>query len=507
MEHSKKIVYNTFALSIKIVLTCIVQLVATRIALSALGQEAFGLYNLLAGIIVLFTFLTGALMISTQRYLSIAIGEKNNQKLKQVFNVSLLIHFFIAIFIFLFLLLVKPFLFNSFLNIGDDYVDTAKVMYNMLLLSVFVTIITIPYSANINAREDMVFFAVSEIISLLFKLWAAISLLLIKGDLLLIYTIFMVLAVFVGAITKISWCMIKYDESKISILLMKNRILFKEMIGFVSWNTLGTAAVVIRNQGVAILLNIFYGTVINAAYGIANQVNSLVLSFATTLTTVFTPSIVQQKGAGNEQRMIELATLSSKLSFGLSSLMALPILIYLDDILLLWLKDIPIYTESFVFWIILIFLIQQLYPGINRAIYAVGRIKAYQISISILLMFILPIGYYLLKQDYNVIYILVVMFILQIACLISTVYYASKECNLNSVYFYIHSVFKPCIVFFLTLFVFYFYDKCIHEVESIWIVIVYSIFYDLIYGALYYMIVLSSEERMYFKKVWYKFKK
>lgn len=497
MSRSKKIVNNIVALAIKIVLTCIVQLVGTRIALSALGDEGFGLYNLLAGIIVLFSFLTGSLLISTQRYLSIAIGEQDDVKLNSIFNVSLLIHILLAVFVVLILCLLKNLLFSSILNISFQYIVVAKTVYDILLLSITITILSIPFSADINAREDMVFFAFTEIVSLFFKLLAAISLLYIEDNLLLVYTWLMLLAIFVGTILKVVWCLCKYKESKISFALMRNMKLFKEMIGFVSWNTLGSAAVVVRNQGVAVLFNIFFGTVVNAAYGIANQINSLVLSFASTITTVFTPRIVQSKGEKNEKRMLEIAIMSSKLSFLLSSAIALPVLIYLGEILSIWLHNIPPYTETFVFWVVISFLVQQLYPGINRAIYASGKIKFYQVTVAIFLISILPIGYLLLRSGFNVEWVLVLMFVMQILTLLATVYFANKECDLDIKNFYIGSVFKPCLLFI----VFYFTIRgcnailCQNDEPTLLCLSLSSFLYVLVYMSLFLLLILNSQEK------------
>lgn len=483
------------ALSIKIVVTCIVQLIGTRIALSALGGDAFGLYNLLAGIIILFTFLTGSLLISTQRYLSIAMGEHRNDKLCSIFNVSLFIHFISAIFIVALLYSIKSFLFSYVLNIEEGYKHIAGIMYDIITISTSITILSIPYSALMNAHEDMFAFALIEISSLILKLFAALALLITPWDLLLTYTIIMSFSIIWATIIKYIWCNCKYSEAKIQFKLMRNKTLFNEMVSFVAWNTLGSAAVVIRNQGVAVLLNMFYGTIINAAYGIANQVNSLVLSFATTLTTVFTPSIVQSKGEGNNNRMLRLAVLSSKLSFFISSLLALPILVFLDEILTLWLKDVPIYTNSFVFWIVLSFLIQQLYPGINRAIYAEGKIKAYQVSLSIILISILPVGFLLLKLKVDVVWVIITMFVLQIFTLISTIYYAKQHCNLEVLDFLKNSVLKPVVLFSVTFISFKYLEFGFAYDVNILASLTAIFIMCIIYSVLYYMFVLNDYEK------------
>lgn len=485
------------ALSIKIVATCVVQLVGTRIALTALGDDGFGLYNLLAGIIVLFTFLTGSLLISTQRYLSIAIGEGDDGKLCSIFNVSLLVHAIFAIGIFVSLFALKTLLFTAVLNINEGFKESASVMYNIIALSTSFTILSIPYAALMNAHEDMVVFAGTEVISLVVKLFAAISLLFVHWDLLLTYTSLMCFSVILNATLKYWWCDVKYLESRIDVHLMKNKPLLREMISFVSWNALGSAAVVVRNQGVAVLLNVFYGTAINAAYGIANQVNSLVLSFATTLTTVFTPSIVQSRGEGNNKRMLDLAVFSSKLSFFVSSLIALPILVYLSDILVVWLKDVPLYTSEFVFWIVLAFLVQQLYPGINRAIYAVGQIRAYQIWTAIILVSIIPIGYVVLKLGFDVLSIMIMLFVLQVLTLFATVYYAKKNCGLDVHTYIVDSIIKPCVLFITVYAVFNYFNLHIYQVQInhfiLWTLM--NVLMCLIYTSLYYFVVLNKTEQ------------
>lgn len=433
MEYSKKILLNTIALYAKIIVKAIVSIFATRIALNRLGADDYGLYNLIAGVIVLLSFLNGALMISTQRFLSIAIGEKKNERLNSIFNVSLLIHIAFALIIGIAFLVCQPILFNVFLNIENDSLAAAIFVYNIMILSAVITIATIPYSATINAHEDMWYFALSEVLVIAFQLIAALSLLLINEHLLEYYTCLMLLSVFIGYVSKYFWCRVKYDETKISLRRMINRPLAKEMLGFVGWNTLGSTAVIVRNQGVAMVLNVFFGTLANAAYGIANQMNSLVLTFASTLTTVFTPSIIQSKGANDEKRMIYLALLSSKLSFALSTIMAIPVLMNLEWLLNVWLGEVPDNTLVFTECIIYAFLFTQLYPGINRAIYATGKIKWYQICITISLVSTIPLGMISYKLGAPIQSILWILVITQFFTFLITIYFAKLCIKLDVV--------------------------------------------------------------------------
>ena len=206
MQHSTKILLNTISLWTKIVIRTIVLLISTKIVLRELGVSDYGLYNLIAGVISLLSFLNGSLMISTQRFLSYSIGAKNKDDLITTFNTSLLIHIIIGLAFGLIFLALQPFLFNGFINIGDSSPDVAKSVYNIMIISAIITISTIPYSAVINAHEDMLIFAISEVIVTLIQLFAAIVLIFIESNQLITYTWLMLLSVFVGFISKYVWC-------------------------------------------------------------------------------------------------------------------------------------------------------------------------------------------------------------------------------------------------------------------------------------------------------------
>ena len=494
MQHSFKLLINTIASYLKIAVNALVTIFATRIALNALGADDFGLYNLVAGIIVLLSFVNGSLMISSQRFFSIAIGEKNEIKLHKYFNASLGIHILLGICVTVIFLVLTPLLFNGFLNIDSAQILNAKNVYYIMILSSLTTIASIPYSAIMNAHEDMAVLSMIDILSCLLKFVAAYSLLFFSSHLLQWYAFFMMISLLVKMILEIYWCRKRYNETLLEASMLFNKSITKEMLGFVGWNTLGSLAVLIRNQGVAVLLNVFFGTVVNAAYGIANQVNSLVLSFASTLTSVFTPMIIQAKGAGDDVKMIKTAIFSSKLSFLLSSVIALPLLIFLDNILSLWLDEIPDNTFLFCQYIIYTFLVLQIYPGINRAIYATGKIKYYQIITSLLLVLIIPIGIVLFKIGFPSYSIFIIMLILQVLVLFTTIYYANKYCYLNVKEFVFQSVVFPCVLFVMLLklgnHLVYLLD-----IEGFVVMSLGSIFYMMLYLILYIFIILENEER------------
>lgn len=508
MQHSVKVLFNTIASFARVIINAVVTLIATRIALRVLGAEDFGLYNLLAGIVLLLSFFNGALMVSAQRFFSIALGEQDYHKLNKYYNASLSIHIVFGLLIVIFLLSIRFCLFGGFLNITSEQVEIGKKVYDIMIISSAITIMTIPFSAIMNAHEDLVFMAVADILSCFVKLGATVVLLYVDHNLLLLYSIIMMGSVLVKAIAEFIWSKTKYSEIKESYSCMKDVLTIKEMLGFVGWNTLGSSAVLVRNQGVALVLNVFFGTIINTAYGIANQVNSLVLSFATTLTTVFSPIIIKAKGEGNEEKMRKTAMFSSKLSFLLSSMMALPILLFLEPILKIWLGEFPSNTYEFCFFIVLSFLVLQLYPGINRAIYASGNIKNYQIAISIVLVSILPIGALLFKIGMLPYVIIIVMLISQIGTLLLTFYYGVNLCQFTYKDLLINILLKPVGVFASFLLVFVFLKSLVvfssvsDRIETnIILLLLGMVFVDLLYVPLYYHFVFDTIEKRIIKTV------
>ncbi len=495
MIHSHKLILNTFALCIKIFIKAIVLFISTKIVLNVLGASDFGLYNLIAGVISLLSFLNGSLMISTQRFLSYSIGENNHQKLLSIFNVSLLIHIIVALILGIILASLQPLLFNGFINVGDATVEVGKIIYNIMIITSITTIATIPYSATINAHEDMIFFSISEVLVILIQLLAAIIILFIDSNHLVWYTLLMMGSIFIGFISKYIWCKIKYIETCISFKLAFNKELIKDMLGFIGWNTLGSIAVLTRNQGVAVVLNHFFGTISNAAYGIANQINSLVLTFSSTLTTVFTPSIIQNKGAGNDEKMLSISLLSSKLSFLLSSVMAIPILWNLDSILNIWLGKgkVPENTSIFSTCIMLAFLFTQLYPGLNRAIYATGKIKGYQIAISIFLTLTIPIGIIAFQLGLPAQSILWVLVVSQICCFLSTIYFAQKFLDLNVKSYLRNNAIPSVTLCAISIIIGTVVSNLITNNEII--LCICSILVTIIYVYWFYKIVLSKKEQ------------
>lgn len=449
------------------VITTIIALYLTRVVLLHLGANDFGIYSLIGGIIALLAFVNTALSVSTQRFLSVALGEKDNIKLKSIFSSSILIHIIMSLALLILLEICSLFLFDGFLNISPERIGAAKAVYQIMIASTLITVVGVPYNAVINAREDMWLFSIVETVCAVLKLGIIVLFQVIHSDALILYTFWILIVTFINFVIKYLWCRIKYYECKCDFNNVKsNTSLIRNLLGFTGWNAFGTLALVGRNQGVAIVLNLFWGTAINAVYGIANQVNSQLIYFSTMMTTSMTPQIMKSYGEGNYERMLSLSVFTCKLSFYMSAVFAIPLILELRFILEAWLKDVPQFTETFCSLIVYMFLIMQLTPGLNRSIQARGKIKSYQVVTSIVLLIPLPIGFMLgyFKIGSNSM-ILIAMIISQIIQYFVTVYYARVLVGLKVKKFFEFTL-KSIVIYACVYYVFLYGTKNLSLISS-----------------------------------------
>jgi O-antigen/teichoic acid export membrane protein len=447
MQASTRVFFNTGALYIKLIITTIINLYLTRIVLDVLGIDDFGIYNLIAGVITLLAFLNGSLLSATQRFLSVGLGKGNAAELKKIFSISLLLHIILTVIIVAVLEILYPFLFDGMLNISADRINASKIVYQIMIVSIVFTIIGAPYNAAINAREDMWFFSAVEIVCTIIKL-ALIFILSKVQDALIFYTAWMLIVTIINFLIKYAWCLWKYEEvtNAVKIKYNKNKALIKEIASYIGWSSLSSFAVLGRTQGAAVVLNVFFTSVINGVLGIANQVRSLLDYFSQMMTTAVTPQIMKSKGENNIDRMLYLSVFACKMSFLLSAIISIPLLLNLPFVLNLWLKQVPEYTALFCQLSIYTFLVMQLYPGLVRGILADGRIKWYQITISVLLLLSLPISAILFYCGFMHYAILYVILFSQIVVMITTVFFANRLFSLNIKSFFLFII-KSALVY------------------------------------------------------------
>ena len=418
MKQSNKVIKNTLYVYIKMILSIGISLYSVRIILNALGAKDYGIFTLVAGVIAMLSFLNGAMTTSSQRYLSFYLGNGNNDKLKEVFKSTVLLHLIIGITLVIILEVAGLFLFDGFLNIPTDRIDTAKIVFHFMVISTFFTINAVPYDALINANEHLFFDSILGIIESLLKLAIAIAITFYEKDKLILFGFLMACLIVLIRVIKTIYCKNNFTVCKnsFSVKVIKSPF-FKELLSFASWNLFGGLCSISFTQGIAVVLNIFYGTVVNAAYGIALQVSAQLFNFSSSMLKALNPQIVKSEGGGDRGRLINLTLKASKFSFFLLSIFAIPMIFEMPFVLKIWLKNVPEYTVVFCQIILVRSMIDQLSSGLKVSVQSVGVIKLYQSVVGTLVILNVPLAYILLKYNFKPEFVLLGSVILSIIVL------------------------------------------------------------------------------------------
>lgn len=382
MNASTRIVVNTLSQYVRAAVNAVLSLVSVRIVIDALGKSDYGIYMLVAGVVALLGFITNALVITTQRHLSYYYGKGDKSVVKSFFSNSLFLHITIAFGISIVMYSLKDFLFESFLNIPDDRRTTASNVYLCTVIMLFTTFIAAPFKALFIARENIVYISVVEILDGILKLVLALSVLQMEGDKLLIYGIMMLSIIVFQFFAFGLYAMAKFEECKpLSMFKDFDMKYLKQLTGFAGWTTYGMASVVVRTQGFSMLLNHFCGTILNASYGIAQQVYSSVSFVSTSVLNAMNPQIMQAEGKGDRKRMFHLAMQESRFVSSMMAVLFVPLMFNINEILSAWINDVPEFAGFVTNILLLMFLVDQLTYGLNTANQAIGRIRNYTILI------------------------------------------------------------------------------------------------------------------------------
>lgn len=400
MGVANKVILNTAILYGRMLLTMGVSLYSTRLVLNALGSTDYGIFNLVAGVIAMLAFLNTAMATSTQRYLSFHQGKNEPNLLKKIFTNSLILHLLIGSIIVIGLEIGSFFLFNGFLNIPEARIGSAKIIYHFMVCSIFFSVTAVPFFASLYAHENMIWIAVVYIIEALLKLGMALLLLKTHADKLVLYGFLTAVISFLVLVLHMVYCLKKYEECTLFKFWIVDKSLIKELTSFAGWNLFGSLCSLGRIEGLTILLNLFFGTVINAAYGIATQIAGQLGFFSATMLQALNPQIMKSEGANDRQRMLRLSMVASKFGFFLFAFISIPCIFEMPSILSFWLKNVPTNTVLFCQLSLVGSLINQLTIGLQTAIQATGKIKSYQIVIGSIVLTTIPLGFFLLQFGY-----------------------------------------------------------------------------------------------------------
>lgn len=410
IANNKRIAKNTLLLYVRMFIMMAVGLFTSRIILDALGVSDYGIYNVIGGLVTMFSVLTGAMSVATSRFLTFALGSGDNQLLRRTFVTAVNIHMIIAASIVVIAEVGGIWMLNSHLNIPADRMDAANVVLQFSIATFVINLINVPYTSSIISHERMGIYAYFSLFDVFVKLGIVYVLYLTSSDRLVVYALLLCLANLATQIINWIYCKRKFAECRYSLSIDKQ--LLKKMFGFIGWAFWGNAAVVLKDQGTTILLNIFCGTIVNAAQGVANQVNATVNRFVSNFMTAVNPQITKLYASGDYDAMNRLIVRSTKLSAFLLLILIVPIIVNIDDLLALWLVEVPKHTGSFVTIILFYSFVNCFTGGLITGILANGKIKAYEIALTVTYILNLILAFVSLKLGMapETLYVLLIIF-------------------------------------------------------------------------------------------------
>lgn len=428
-ENNKRIAKNTFLLYLRMLFTMGVNLYTSRIVLNTLGVEDFGIYNVVGGVVAMFSVLSGSLSAAISRFITFELGKGDIKRLMSVFSSSMTIQFLIAGIIFLLAESCGVWFLNTHMNISLTRMSAANWVLQCSIFTFVVNLISVPYNAVIVAHEKMSAFAYISILEAFLKLVAIYLLVIFSFDKLKLYAILLLLISLVIRFIYSIYCKHHFEEC---IYYWKvDKPLLKEMVHFAGWNFIGASSSVLRDQGVNIILNLFCGPIVNAARGIAFQVNNAINNFTVNFMLALNPQITKSYASNDFKYMMHLIEQGARFSFYMLLLLSLPVLIETNYVLTLWLKTVPDYTVCFVRLVLIFTMWESLSGTLITAMLATGRIRNYQIVVGGLQLLNFPISYLLLLHGSQPECTLWVAIVLSIICLFVRVLMLSKMIGLS----------------------------------------------------------------------------
>lgn len=428
-QNNKRIAKNTIVLSLRMILTIFVGVYASRVLLQNLGVVDYGIYNVVSGVISALSVLNVSLINGTQRYLNLHLGKQDLEMVNKVFSTSIRIFLLFAVVLLVIAESAGAIVLNTRLDIPAERLTAANWVFQFAVIATLVDVISVPFNSLIIAEERMSTFAYVEIVRSLCMLAFALSLPHIPIDSLVLYGLLVTLLM-IGIRIFYSW-FCKKNFPEIRYKRVKDNALMKEMAVFSGWSFINVFAYMTYTQGMVILLNIFFGPVVNAAQALANQLQGTLAAFSANFIMAAKPQITKYYAEENMSQMQKLVLMSSKLSYGIMLVVALPFIVRTNQILDLWLTEVPEHTNIFVQLLLIAAIVHSLSAPLITAIHATGNIKNFQIAEGIALFMILPISYVLLKiySRPELAYIVMIVFFL-IAQAVRLIY-CNKQLNLS----------------------------------------------------------------------------
>lgn len=394
-----RIAKNTLMLYVRMLVLMLVGLYTSRVVLEALGEDEMGIYSVVGGVVAMFTIISGALNSAVSRFITFEMGKGEKAQLNKVYSTAVTIQLILGAIVVILAEPIGIWFINNEMTIDQARIPEAVMVLHFSLAAFVVNLMSVPQMASITAHEKMSAYAYIGILDAFLRLGTALLIMNSSGDRLVQYAALMMVTVILVRIAYGVYCRRNFEECRYRPVF--DRPLIREMFSFAGWNFVGVASGVLRDQGGNILVNLFSGaagTAVNAARGMAVQLNGAVQGFVTNFMTAVNPQITKSYAAGEHSYMFTLVRKSSRMSFYLLLMLVMPLILNTEVVLGVWLKDVPAHTTLFVQLFLVFALSESLSNPMITAMLATGRIRNYQLVVGGIQLLNIPISYICLKM-------------------------------------------------------------------------------------------------------------
>ena len=491
MQTANRVAFNTLVNYIQLVLSVVIGLVSVRLILAALGKVDYGIYDVVGGVVGLLSFVSSSLSQASMRFISVSFGKNDIEDIRKTFRTCFWLHVWVAIILSVIIEIVGLFLFDGFLDIPDNRIVAAKVIYHCVTATLFLNIVQSPFRAFINSHERFWYTSVIGILNSVLKLFIAIIITYWFVDKLIAYGVLLALITVIdfvlitGYVTHLYRNQVSYKKTTIREM--------KEMTEFVGWTLMDVLGSVLNRQGYAILLNRFFGPVTNTMFALARQLEGHMYNISASAVGTMKPQVMKSFGAGDQARMFRLSMTAGKFGCVLMSIVSIPLIVMMPDVLSLWLKDYPEGTVLFSRLMILACMAEQLTRGLVFANQAVGNIKWFSIIVSAVRIAALPLSWICLRMGYPSYVAIMVFLICEILGSYSRVIILSKISEYDRKDFYkqvLIRILPPILIAFAICGLLY------HYLSGLFGLVVSFVLTLLLYSSMVYYWGLTEDERI-----------
>ncbi len=489
---------NTATLYVRMLISMFIGFFTSRILLNQLGVVDFGIYNVVGSIVVMLGFLNATLSLSTQRFINFELGHGDIKQVRKIYSSSVVIHIFLALMVLIVAETVGLWFLNTHINIPADRITAANYVYQFSIFSAFFSLTVVPYTAVIIAHEHMKQYATIGIIDVFLRFSAATVLYLINTDKLIVYALAMFAVVAINYQMYRFYCKKHFEEC--NFFVVKDKELYRSMLAFSGWNIFSSISILLNGQIVGIVLNMFFGPVVNAARGIATQVNSSTNGFVGNFQLAVNPRIIQTYAGGDFVTFHRLVNQSAKTSFFLLLIFVVPIWIYINDILTLWLGNVPQHAADFCRIVLISSLINTFSLPLATAANANGHIKVFQLGTGIFEMMNIPLSYLMLKLGYEPVSVYYIALAIVIATLLVRLAVLRRLVHLKIAYFLTHIVLRCVVVATFSFMVIFAYSQAVAN-SNIWWTMLSLVISLALTGASVLSLGLNKNEKAYILEI------